>query len=274
MADWGVYGGGQACEQYGARTDNTSLYGLTTGGVANVKSSWYQLFASTTAFANMMYVLSWPVQKSYDFLIDIAVGPAGSEIVLIPDLLVSSDLYETAPVSLLRLACAIPAGSRISFRAQCTGTSQPITIQVSLVGSNFLGWPQCQAYTTYGANAVDSGATSVDPGGTANVKGAWVEMTASTTRDIGAIVIAAGQRNGGGPYQWDIDVGVGAAGSEVVLIPDVQFENLSNSPIPKPRWWGPFPVTVPAGTRLAVRMKCSVNTATKRLLDIELLTMG
>lgn len=52
----------------------------------------------------------------------------------------------------------------------------------------------------------------------ANTKGAYVECIASTTRNVAGIYILAEYCD---EYQFLIDIAVGAAGSEVVIIPNL-----------------------------------------------------
>ena len=113
--------------------------------------------------------------------------------------------------------------------------------------------------------------TLVDPGATANAKGAWTELAASTafrwgalhmlTRHDPAVTKTFGQ-------QWVLDVGVGAAGSEVVVVPNLcvsgaTYHITGGYPI----WHGPIPVDIPAGSRVAVRAQTSTATAGQRDLE-------
>jgi hypothetical protein len=122
-----------------------------------------------------------------------------------------------------------------------------------------------------GAVPADSGGTEIDPGGTANVKGAWTQITASTAADLAALVMAVGHRGNGAlrHEQLLFDVGVGAAGSEQVLVPD-WVVSVSLSETLTPPWTPVLPVSVPAGSRLAVRSQCSDPDASDRLMDVVL----
>lgn len=83
--------------------------------------------------------------------------------------------------------------------------------------------------------------------GSANVKGAWSQLTAATTRNATGIWVHTRCPSPGYSmaYQSAVDIGVGAAASEVVLIPNLSAIG----------WAGSYflPISIPAGTRLSAR---------------------
>jgi hypothetical protein len=98
--------------------------------------------------------------------------------------------------------------------------------------------------------------TSVTAASSANSKGSWAQLIASTTRKVVGIVVLMHQSGTG---KFMVDIGTGASGSESVLIPDV-YVNFGGS-------YGAgsaavfFPVQIPAGTRIAARCQCSTASA-------------
>ena len=91
-------------------------------------------------------------------------------------------------------------------------------------------------------------------------KGAWTQMIASTTADSYGVLIcinsgaaSAASRN------RVVDIGIGPAASEQVLIPDLIGGNAGT--YAQGGLWYYFPVFVPAGTRLSARAQGSVTTA-------------
>ena len=94
--------------------------------------------------------------------------------------------------------------------------------------------------------------------GTAS-KGAWVELTASTSFQVNYLV--AGIDNENTSNEYHIDIGTGAAGSEVVLLPDIHHHiNLTGQNIITLHI--PYKVEIPKGTRLAARVAATNNTDT------------
>ncbi len=66
-----------------------------------------------------------------------------------------------------------------------------------------------------------------------------------------------------------MDVGIGAGGSEVVLIPNINLSAHVTDDLIRPTHLG-FPCDIPKGTRIAVTGQCSGADATDRLFGIVL----
>lgn len=81
-----------------------------------------------------------------------------------------------------------------------------------------------------------------------NAKGSWVELIASTSLTASAMWVIFAQE-GGTSQEGLIDIGTGAASSESVLIPDLLHGQRIRMPLP----YGPFPVSIASGTRIAAR---------------------
>jgi hypothetical protein len=112
---------------------------------------------------------------------------------------------------------------------------------------------------SYGSTT-NLGGTKLTPSATANVPGAWTQLTASTSADsIALLVFAICSQNGyatvGG---CSVDIGIGPSGSEVVLIAGLNLGPGASS-YSKSCFNGTFPVCLPAGTRIAAR--ATVNGA-------------
>jgi len=95
-----------------------------------------------------------------------------------------------------------------------------------------------------------SGVT-VQSGYPAHTKGAWVELIASTSKK--AIGIAASFSCIENPYRYLADVGIGAAGSETVLIPNIYLNIVGITCVGTTMIF--LPCSLPAGTRLSMRFQ-------------------
>jgi hypothetical protein len=100
----------------------------------------------------------------------------------------------------------------------------------------------------------------VTSGGSANTKGAWDEAIASTSEETYwlqlEILDNATDRN------VMINVGVGGAGSEVTVIADIPlFLNLQGS---RPVTLPPMPITIAAGSRVAVQVQATIASTPVR----------
>jgi hypothetical protein len=108
----------------------------------------------------------------------------------------------------------------------------------------------------YGITAGSSDGVSVDPGGTPNTKGAWTQIVAATTRRIRRLVIGIAHTGGvAGLRNWLLDIGVGAAAAEVVVIPDIPIIGETNASMLQPASIF-FDREIPSGTRLSARVQC------------------
>ncbi len=117
---------------------------------------------------------------------------------------------------------------------------------------------------------MDTGGTQFDPGAVANTKGAWAELDPSIANEIRMMMIALGQNDLTATSKafYLVDIGVGAAGSEQVIIADYPVARDSSGDRPQPQLTPPIPVNIPAGSRLAVRAQCSLTTPNNRELEM------
>lgn len=122
-------------------------------------------------------------------------------------------------------------------------------------------FPSCyggSAVTAYGsAGGGSSLATTITSNGSADTKGAWVELGASTAHDAHWIEIDV--TNSSTVAIALLDIGIGAGGSETVIIPDlvVVTKGSPGSGVPYL-----FPVFIPRGSRVAARFQDIVGGMT------------
>lgn len=268
MPDFPQIDGGEI-EEIGAVTSGATTGTALTAGAVNVKGAWAQLVASTPTETSWVLVNLYR-SSQHKHLVDIGIGAAAAEQVIIPNLGLqsvgsSADRFNASYLFPL----TIPKGVRVSARSQASSAGQASRVTIHLIGSSFGSSSGLGRVTDYGTATADSGLTALDPGGTANTKGAWVQLTASTTGLTRWIAIGVGHdalavaANQG----WHVDIGIGASGSEQVLIPNLPFSINATSDVTLVPVLA-LPVHIPAGTRLAARCQCDVITATERLLDV------
>lgn len=262
MGDWALASGSRI-EVVGAVTGSTGGTTVTAAGSANTKGSWAQLVAATPCAASSL-IVTGNFTGGIAHLLDIGVGASGSETVLVPD--IHASCVSNNPI-VVSFPIAIPAGARLAARLAASTASSTMSVIAYLAKG---GWPEPTARSlvdTYGAAAATSRGASVDPGSTANTKGSWTQITASTTRRISTLVVGVGNQRNTAPTAgaWFADIGIGASGSETVLIPNHRIVASANgSLLPSHSL---FPVSIPAGSRLAVRAQSGITDATDRLID-------
>lgn len=265
---------------YPVATVTGSNVPITPSASANVKGAFVEITPTTPFACNSIRVgLSGSVNNTQTWLLDIALGAAGAETVIISNLM--SDQFTTGSsignMGWHEILVAIPAGSRISARCQCSTGSRVLGIYLVLTNAGDTPGISPTNFITYGANTAGSRGTNVDPGGVANTKGSYVEITPSTSNLIQWMMVNLGHAGITGPngQSWVFDIATGPAGSEVVLFPDLRIQNPGTSPgVLAPRSYS-FLTYIPAGTRIAARCQSdltTVATSPGRTMDVLLVT--
>lgn len=265
--DFGYRRGPQDWKSSGTRTV------ITASGSPNTKGSYTEIIASLGHEANALLVSAHPFTASGQrHLVDIAIGAGGSEEIIIENLLV--DAAHTGVIgnqlTLLEFPITVPAGTRLSARCQCSTASGTCGVQLHTYAGGFLAQAGFQVVDTYGPNTGDSGGITIDPGSSANTKGAWSELSASCNQiELLIAMIGNNQNSARVSANWYVDIGIGAAGSEAVIVPDLYMLSNTTSDGINPQSFQ-IPVSIPEGSRIAVRAQCNITDATDRLFDIAL----
>lgn len=131
-----------------------------------------------------------------------------------------------------------------------------------------VAWAQYPALCngrSFGFDATNSIGTAVAPG-TANAKGSWVQLSAALDYDVAFVYISAMTKNGiTNPVNYALDIGIGASGSEVVVVPNLICPNGSNAFLGRQY---SIPLRIPAGTRVAARCQASNVSGTNTNLYV------
>lgn len=246
---------------------------VTASGSTNTKGSFVQLVASSAVDCAAIMVELGTTNTGTAAIggVDIAVGGAGSEQVIVNNLVYEGARLAGAGNRTYIFPCSIPAGTRISARSQSSVASDPINVEVQLLPSGMDG---AGIIDSIGFLTASSRGTSVDPGTSANTKGSWVQLTASLANDIcGFFLCFDGQAqttSSFSSYEM-LDIGIGGAGSEQIIVPNYQIVKSRNSNVMAYQSVSPFiPISIPAVTRIAIRAQSDSTTATSRLFGATL----
>lgn len=243
---------------------------------ANTKGAYAQITASSGFTCNRvsLQIYGGSSTAGLQYLVDLATGAGGAEVVVIPDILVALDSDTTTSEKGTReWPLAIASATRIAARCACSTGSSNMRAGLALTAAG--GVTGVNTFINYGSASGDSGGTAIDPGGSANTKGSYVQISASTSAVIQWLMMMAslGGNTGAIAASWYADLATGAGGAEVVLIPDIGFSVSLDSPngsiVPKSWSWLTY---IAASTRLAVRAACDTTDATDRKMDVVLLT--
>lgn len=244
--------------------------GLSQGSAAiSTATAW----ASPTAWTELIASLPFDIRGFYltagvggsnQYYADIAVGASGSEQRIGVPYPVQTNFLQRwwYPV-------ALKAGSRLSVRS-ASATSSTMSVQVSLAPATPLTPVGYAQWTTFGHDdwAGGAGFPSLvsDSGATANVKGAWVEITPSlpfSARWLQLLGVNS-VTTSNNAASFLIDIGVGAAGSELVALANLYGRHNGN--IRERACFLSDAVEIPAGSRVAFRHQSSNSNSTMRLL--------
>lgn len=226
---------------------------MTSG---NTKGTWGELVASLQADVIALVVLiRRPAGGSFRSLIDIGIGGAGSEQVVIPDIFNANS--SSSQVNQYLFPINLPAGTRLAARGQSASTTTPPSVVVYPIYRSRHGDSGLTKFSTYGALTASSNGTSV-VSGASNTYGSWVELSSSVNAMKSMNVIAVNATAGGfGALQ----LGLGAASSEVPILEMPVSADQASRCVSGAL---PIPVSIPAGERLAARF--NANTASDQAL--------
>lgn len=232
----------------------TSLGTAMSAGAGNAYGAYVQLSASTAADTCWMLV-----QLEFDSnqggsqgACKIAVGAGGSEKDIAVDLLHQTNFKGSS--SYLFPIC-IPAGTRVSAAGAAGGGASHLTVKLTLFDGAFTNTEGASGVDSIGYDAVNVKGTPLTPNATADTKGSYAQLTASTTRDYIGFMLYVDQQNGGGANAiYVFDVAVGGAGAEKDILPNC----IATVSAPNQAFTGPFWINIPAGTRIAARAQAEV----------------
>lgn len=239
----------------------------------HTKGAWIELDSASDIDAHGIIVYIESADDARRFLVDIGIGAGGSEQLIINNLHVDPRGF---CVHAFPFPISIPVGTRIAARCQSTVGSAGCRVALTLLSHGFLGGVKPNVVTTYGAATGTTGGTQIDPGATANTKGAYSELTAATTAPIRELLVSVGNRSNTALALagYLLDIAIGAAASEQVIIPNLPITAGSLSNEFAPHVFPPLSVNIPTGTRLSARAQSTTNNATDRLFDVVLYGTG
>ena len=249
-----------------ADTSNSIGIGVNPSSSSNTKGSYVTLISATAFDVCWMDAYVGMGSSSGGYSIDIAVGPAGQEKIIVNNLFVTNTSaaalrhgpHYSFPVS-------IPAGMRISARAQCGASSDTGNnfVALQLFDGSFTQMEGTAGVDSISFNAGSTTGVTVTASGSSNTKGSYAQLIAATARDYIGLFFAVG-RAGSLPSTSGshlMDVAIGASGQEKIILPNLVFEYAAAAEAYYPETEGPYFIAVPAGTRLAARSQSDTSSS-------------
>jgi hypothetical protein len=267
VANWYLADSGR--QAMGGHLVATSLLTSVAGSItANALGSWVQMHAASGFPVDGMYVFLGQTglaasASNTQTLLDIGIGPSGSETAIALNIAIGGSL----PFTALQIPIAIEANNRIVVRIRSAVSNKSCTMGMSLYGGG-TGLESGYRAVTYGANTASSTGTVLTAPAATNSESAWTQISASTTATARWMVVGLSIPNTATATAINglLDIGIGAAGSEVGIVNDIPYavstaEDI-NAPYPLT-----YPVNVPAGIRLAARYR-GTSTATAAAINV------
>jgi hypothetical protein len=221
---------------------------VTDSGTAGTKGAWAQLIGSTASdIAWLAISIASQASLLTTAFVDIGIGAAGSEVVVLSNLMLSVSGEDPAPAQYV-LPVYIPARTRIAARCMSADGSENVAVSIS-------AWDGAMQ-SAAPVSAVDAiGITGTTPTGVTvpatGAVGAYVELVASTANDYSGFLLGFTSSQIG-LVAW-IDVAVGVAGSEQLILPSyhITWDN-GGCMVPRNSFYIPTPIR--AGSRVAARI--------------------
>ena len=230
---------------------------VTTAGTAHDKGAWAELIASTgDAYDGLVLSCDSTFAGSVDSarLLDVGIGAAASEVVIVPELDVGGWLL--AQSQHIILPVHIPKGSRVALRCQGVQISDADVIYFGGYLRAENGRRSPSSLVAMGTSTSTSTGTTLTTPGAANTKGAWTQITASTPQAFRAILVQVTLAAGTTTIpasNLKVDVAVGASGTESVIVANMNMRSSTIEAISDGVPQTTVPVHIPAGSRLAMR---------------------
>lgn len=253
MADWSRRPSGILSRALSASDNfNAPATLANSSGTAHVKGAWVQVLASCPIDADGFYLQLWNSTGSpQDWLLDIGIGASGSEVVLVPDLYCRSQQNDSMGEKIF-IPMAIPAGARISARAQGTSSGGQLQGQVVPMKGGMNGVGGYQRCVTAGVVSASSRGTQM----TQDYAVGWALLRDPCPEMKGFLVSAWPAQ----AYSSNADVGVldigcavtGAGAATHMLLPGLVIRfplNVQGNGC----WSGWWPIRVPDGCSLWAR---------------------
>jgi len=219
MADFPL-GGAAFTESHGFTLATMRGTVITGSASTNTKGAYVELLSAANNISDSIgitIVIDRNSTPQGQILLDIAIGGAGSEEVIIPNLYYYSEELTVFGIGTFSFPISIPSGVRISARCQGSVSSVTPPINIQLTKGSFTSNQSYSEVVAYGDDESTSTGVSVAQG--VDSLGSWVEIVAATNEDIFGIVVSAHRAASswsGGILVYD--VAVGSAGNEEAIL--------------------------------------------------------
>ena len=260
--------GGGTMEEEGMVLSTSDGTVVTGSGTGDVKGAYTELVSAANNTVNSVggtiFIRSNGAEDI--ILLDIAIGGAGSEVVVVPNLMFR--MVGTLSQIAIPIPVRISSGVRIAVRFQSGGGgSDTAKIVLHRFIPTLANDPGLSQGIDIGTDLASSSGTQVATSGSINTFGSWVELESSLSVAIKGFTItwfrdASSWTNASQTYQ----VAVGSAGNEEIIF---KGQPVSVTGGEVSYGWGTdfIPVGIASGERIAIRAATSVIAGSDQNMD-------
>lgn len=242
----------------------TSSLGLNpTSPAVWTYGSWVE--ALTAAAAGTVIAGLWlrSGEVAAEFEIDVGVGAAASETSIGRFRIATpSTSVGHRPILLPVPLGGIPTGARVAVRVR---SSTGATANARVLLYYFEGFDGT-SLTTLSNTPAGADGSSVTPTSSVWGDSAWVELTSGLSDAVSLYGVTCTQPIEADGLQYEVELGIGAGGSEVVIA--TMPGSHTDAPGPFKHVWFPKIYSLPASTRVAVRLRKSDTDITARRIAL------
>lgn len=244
----------EVCNPTDNGTVTASSVGTTiTSGAANTKGSWTQLTASLPF--DCCWVLIEGVAGNTRTIYDIGVGAPGSEKVIVSNLYAGT----TSQPNTWAFPLSIPSGTPVSARSQALNATVTSTIRFTGFDGSITSLEGIAGADGLGITTSNTTSTTLTANASANTKAtSYTTIVASTARDYLGLVVNLQPSQTTASLNYLVDIAIGAASSEINIIPNCFLSNNTATAAMKKHFIIPIPI--PSGTRISGRCQCSTGS--------------
>lgn len=261
MANWFLSDAGRHA-MGGQVAASSTLTSVTASATVNTPGNWVQMHAATQFPSSMLTVFTGNAgiflsAQNSQTLLDVGLGAAGVEQLLVQNVAIGG----VAQYASWQFPLNVAAGSRLSLRLRSLVASKSCIFGMTIYGGGG-GMESGYQATTYGAVTASSKGQVLATPGASNTKSAWTVISAATTSRMRwmSLGLAAPDTALSSAANGLLDIGVGAAAAEAVVIADISYRTSTAEDIlalmPMV-----YPVNLPAGVRLVARHQASAAAA-------------
>lgn len=257
-------------ETIGFTSGSTAGTTVTASATANSKGSWASL--GQAGFEWNWLNLMMAQTAASDKIIDIGLSDDNSNWWVLAENIRLAGRKSADIIQSMALPLRVEEGMFVGARCAASTGSHVLNVTITGTSVGLYGNPgYSRAVALYTAGT--SRGVQIDPGGTANTKGAWTQLVATTSQSIDTIYVMVGQNadtTRTATATAALDIGIGASSSEFAMIPNLFMRWTTTLDGPQINI-GPLPCYIPSGSRIAARAQCTDNVAGDRTMDVGIL---